>query len=109
MPEDTEDTHYCIKCNRETPNGHWLYLWKGKQGFTCDDCGKEIHAIGYYLLDKASDLYDKHHIAMGAIKEKFGRFEIYAYPETEEQTRIVKATQEFYEKQYPEFTWELDS
>jgi hypothetical protein len=109
MPKDTETEHYCLKCNRETSNGHWLYLWEGKQGFACDDCGALIHSIGYYLLEKAAELYKKHGIMMGAIKEKFGRFEIYAYPETEEQRRIIKATQEFYEKQYPEFTWEIDS
>lgn len=109
MKKDTDKIEHCIRCNRETTNVFWMYIWKGKQGFTCEECGAFIHSIGDYLLDKASDLYHKHGIKMGAVKEKFGRYEIYVYPETKEQHRIVKATQEFYEKQYPEFLWELDS
>lgn len=85
----------------------WIYQWKGKDGNTCKPCGEEIHSIGYYLLEKAAELFQKHNIQLGAVKEKFGRFEIYSYPTTEEQTRLVQDTLQFYMQAYPEFTWEF--
>lgn len=85
----------------------WIYQWDGKDGNACRACGDEIHAIGYYLLEKAVELFHKHGMKMVSFKEKFGRFELYAYAETDEQRQVVRDTLQFYMQAYPELTWEF--
>ncbi len=100
----------CVKCKKKSDGtyGMYIYEWEGRNGNACRPCGDEIHSIGHYLLDKAAELFRKHKIQMGAVKEKFGRFEIYAYAETKEQRKIVIETERFYRQAYPELNWDFN-
>lgn len=100
-------TTKCIKCQKRIENTHYIYSWRGISGSACQPCGDEIHSIGFYLLDKAVDIFKNNGIITGTVKEKFGRFEIYSYPDTKKKQRMVEEMEEFYCRAYPEITWEF--
>lgn len=98
----------CIICEqRPIQSAYWMYVWKGKNGYACDSCGVEFHNIGYYLLDKAAEYLEASGIPVFQTKEKFGRMLIYTNGVSSKQEVIVQALQEFYQKRYPEFTWDF--
>lgn len=105
--EQTTTPDKCIKCNRGDIYSGWMYIWNGISGNTCKDCGVYIHTVGDYLSDKAADIFIKNGIRVDQVKEKFGSFRIYSSPQTEEHERIIKETLLFYQKSYPEFSWDF--
>ena len=94
-------------CERKVPERGWVYMWKGKAGSACDDCGRDFHAIGYFLLEKASDLVKRSGIDVIQTKEKFGRMVLYTGSKDTKQEWIVESVQYDFESKYPEFTWDF--
>ena len=99
-PEDK-----CLMCNTKIKDAHWQYIWKGKQGFMCKGCGRDFHAIGYYLLDKAAQVLTEQNINVVDTKEKFGIMELRAAPRNEIESKIIKTLQERWQVVYSEFDW----
>ena len=105
MTTKTEKEVLCIICETAKPRSGWLYLWRDKQGNSCESCSRDFHAIGYYLLDKAEEILEHAGIEVVQTKEKFGRMVIYTKQKKPMDELVVKSIQESFEKRYPEFTW----
>ena len=93
-------------CGRAIPDMGWCYMWKGKQGTACDDCGRDFHAIGYYLLEKAKRMAEEMGIEVAQTKEKFGRMVMYTNYDVEgtriqHETDILSIRQHF-QHHYPD-------
>ncbi len=100
-PEDK-----CLMCNKELKDAFWKYVWKKKEGYMCrDTCGRDFHAIGYYLLERASKVLEEQGIKVVQTKEKFGIMMLYATPKNEIESKIIKTVQENWQGTYPEFDW----
>lgn len=94
-------------CDRPCEDRGWVYMWKGKAGHACHECGRDFHAIGYYLLEKAKALVEQSGIEVAQIKEKFGRMVMYTGLKDPKQEWIVESVQHDFESKYPEFTWDF--
>lgn len=97
----------CIICKRNMTDSLWLYCWKGKSGSACAECGRDFHAIGYYILDKAQKILEDQGIKIAQTKEKFGRMVLYSESLNKKQSKIIKDLAKEFTKQYPEYEWDF--
>ena len=95
----------CLICKIKVEDKFWIYLWKGKQGFCCDVCGREIHKAGYKILEIISDILSKNGATNIYHKEKFGYYQFDATVDTPKQMRLAEALFNQAREDFPEFSF----
>jgi hypothetical protein len=99
-------TDNCLMCGAVLKDAHWKYVWKGKDGYMCrDTCGRDFHAIGDYLLEKAAKIMKDQGIEVLQTKEKFGIMMMYTGAKTELEHQFVTSFAQTWRERYPEFEW----
>jgi hypothetical protein len=111
LPTDEElkeqENQPCLICGKKGVYPHWVYIWKGKSGYTCDPCGQWFHEVGEYLMKAVGKYCDENGIVHCGWKEKFGSWRFDSFPEGDVQRAKLKGIQAIYERLYPEFEWDL--
>jgi ribosomal protein L37AE/L43A len=97
----------CLVCKTITQDRFWIYLWKGKQGYTCEDCGHEIHKAGYTILEKIETILKDHGVTDVYSKEKFGYYRLDATVDTTQQLRLSEALFNQARLDFPEFSFDF--
>lgn len=105
---EARNTTTCLICEQRPPKtSYWIYLWKGKEGHACDECGARFHDVGYYLLEAAQRTLERKGIKVAQTKEKFGRMVLYTDSVTKEQEKFVEALAALYKGMFPEYEWDF--
>ena len=98
----------CLICLDKPPkNGYWVFIWKNRSGYACEQCADEWYHNGNYLITKAVDAMEANGIKHITWKDKYGRWEISAYGiQTQRQVAFMQNLLVLYRKLFPEFCWD---
>ena len=96
----------CLKCGKFVHDAFWIYIWKGKDGYCCEDCGSKIHHEGYNLLDEAVTKMKKEGIDVVEAKEKFGQYRLVGIVKKKKQGKFIDDLLADYRKNHSDFDWD---
>jgi transposase-like protein len=98
----------CVICkHNDIKSRYWIYVWKGKDGYACETCGRWFHDVGGYLISKAVEILKEQGVGVTDCKEKFGRWRLSCYGKTKKHQKQIRKLHMLYEVLFGEFSWDF--
>ncbi len=98
----------CVLCKQTVFDQYWVYQWRQKAGYTCDECGKAIHEAGYKILESIAGILDRAGVQDSYHKEKFGYYTYHGIAQSPDQLRIAEALFQQARRDFPEFSFSFN-
>lgn len=95
----------CLLCKKNTKDAFWKYIWKGKEGYCCEPCGKKIHKLGYAVCDLVTTELMDRGLEVRDYKEKCGFFWLTCDAEKTDQKRFAEKLFKRYKKKYKDLSF----
>jgi ribosomal protein L37AE/L43A len=97
----------CLLCKQPTFDRYWVYIWRQKQGYTCEQCGHAIHEVGYKILGTIASILESSGVTDMYHKEKFGFYRLAGTVDTPDQLRLAEALFQQARRDFPEFSFDF--